>query len=268
MNNNFVNPKKKNCLKECLSKNLKKDIIFSMDLNPENYMRHDIKSLINKLVQADLKNTNSSYNTKNNWNTLKNDSINNNIYKCKQQCYKSSQSGNMNPLNSYDNFKNVYFTDCDEKCERTEKSICIKMGSKHDRLPTPDGETQCMVPGKKYIIQFESQKEKKCRQITIKNWNYDVKAPDIPGRRDFNTGCLGRCGPGCEKHSILRFGKLRSNWNERCLVHDICGWYYNSRGGDKDKHCGDLFKWAKPAWSECRNIRYNWGRSRCRCNKQ
>lgn len=54
--------------------------------------------------------------------------------------------------------------------------------------------------------------------------------------------CLGLCGVGCQVASDAV--TTCSNWSRNCLKHDVCSYYYNSKGGAADPHCGWAFNLA------------------------
>jgi len=62
---------------------------------------------------------------------------------------------------------------------------------------------------------------------------------------DDRYDCMGLCGPNCQ----LESPGLCSNWSLNCLRHDVCSYYYNSRGGLFDLSCGYAFAQAEKDYS-------------------
>lgn len=98
-------------------------------------------------------------------------------------------------------------------------------------------------PQQLVVVQFFSGppglrgKYGKCMEILLQVgecWGMDSEGDSYD--------CLGLCGAGCQ---LERFD-LCSNWSQNCLKHDVCSYYYNSRGGAADPHCGWAFNIAAP----------------------
>ena len=106
--------------------------------------------------------------------------------------------------------------------------------------------TKCQVPAGRLrpqqlvVVQFFSGPpglRGKCMEILLQVgecWGMDSEGDSYD--------CLGLCGAGCQ---LERFD-LCSNWSQNCLKHDVCSYYYNSRGGAADPHCGWAFNIAAP----------------------
>lgn len=80
----------------------------------------------------------------------------------------------------------------------------------------------------RYLVQFTGS-DGSCHEIVMRVGECWGKNPNNGG----TYNCNGRCGPSCGN------GRTCSNWAYDCLVHDACSWYYSSKGGRFDSHCGD-----------------------------
>lgn len=90
-----------------------------------------------------------------------------------------------------------------------------------------------MAPGQAVLVQFtQGHPGGACTEILMRvgeMWGHDSDG-DL-------YDCQGRCGPGCQ----VREKNACSNWSRLCLQHDVCSYYYNSRGAFLDRNCGHLF---------------------------
>ena len=99
-------------------------------------------------------------------------------------------------------------------------------------------------PGRSMLMQFTSgppEQGGECLEIHVEVgecWGMDSD-------RD-SYDCIGRCGIGCQEEGP----GLCSNWSRNCLKHDICSYYFNSRGGVVDPNCGWAFQKAEPDFLE------------------
>ena len=98
----------------------------------------------------------------------------------------------------------------------------------------PAGRVQ---PGQMILVEFFSGppdvQNGKCMEILLvvgECWGLDSDGDSYD--------CLGLCGVGCQESDVC------SNWSRNCLKHDVCSYYYNSRGGAADPHCGWAFNIA------------------------
>lgn len=113
-------------------------------------------------------------------------------------------------------------------------------------LVRPDKAASCrdgpgqVHPREMILIQFTNgppEDGSQCMEILVhvgECWGQDSDGG--------NYDCLGLCGVGCQPE----WPGLCSNWSRNCLRHDVCSYYYNSRGGALDSSCGYLFNWASP----------------------
>mmetsp|Transcript_106065 Transcript_106065/g.310131 ORF Transcript_106065/g.310131 Transcript_106065/m.310131 type:complete len:231 (+) Transcript_106065:60-752(+) len=98
-------------------------------------------------------------------------------------------------------------------------------------------------PREAVLVQFTKgppQEGGECVEILMgvgECWGHDLDG-DI-------YDCQGRCGAGCQPH----YPGICSNWSQNCLRHDVCSYYYNSRGGALDPHCGYAFNMAAPDYA-------------------
>ncbi|CAE7475087.1 Catsper1 [Symbiodinium natans] len=96
-----------------------------------------------------------------------------------------------------------------------------------------------LEPGQALVVQFTRgppEQGGECTEIRVEAgecWGLDSDGDSYD--------CLGRCGIGCQDPSP----GLCSNWSRNCLKHDICSYYYNSRGGAVDPSCGWAFQKAE-----------------------
>lgn len=96
-----------------------------------------------------------------------------------------------------------------------------------------------LIPGQKLLVQFFSGApggfRGACMEIVVQVgecWGHDSDGDSYD--------CLGLCGVGCQP----THANLCSNWARNCLKHDVCSYYYNSKGGAADPHCGWAFNIA------------------------
>ena len=102
-----------------------------------------------------------------------------------------------------------------------------------------------LMPGELVVVQFSSGppgplRSVRCMEIALKVgecWGIDNDGDSYD--------CLGRCGVGCAQR-----GEVCSNWSRNCLKHDVCSYYFNSKGGAADLHCGWAFNLAAPDYLE------------------
>lgn len=113
--------------------------------------------------------------------------------------------------------------------------------------------------GEEVLVQFTKGRPARggqCLEILMRVG--ECWGPGILRRADYD--CMGRCGGGCQK----RERGVCSNWSLNCLKHDVCSYYYQSRGGNRDPSCGYLFfqaekDYTKPCFSDhsCRLEEFN-----------
>ena len=98
-----------------------------------------------------------------------------------------------------------------------------------------------LIPGQKVLVQFFSgapgglRHLGACMEIVVQVgecWGLDSDGDSYD--------CLGLCGVGCQPNHA----NACSNWARNCLKHDVCSYYYNSKGGAAYLHCGWAFNIA------------------------